>query len=134
MNAYPWGAIDADILNDCFNVKAIYGSSVDCELLNTPEHLVDDHAYKNEFKRRSYADFLVKLYDVALDDEVIEWTFTNRPFDCRYVFDFKNMITSEEENDLSGAFSFNKFLEGCFSARLNTFNEQPVRILISSIQ
>ena len=46
---------------------------------------MDDHAYKGEFKRRSYADFLVKLYNVALDDEVVEWTFTNKPFDGRYL-------------------------------------------------
>lgn len=132
MNAYPWGTVDADILKDCFKAKAVYGSSVDYELLTTPEHLVDDHAYKSEFKRRSYADFLVKVYNVALDDEVVEWTFTNRPFDGRYIVDFNNMINADDENDLSGTFSFNKFLEGCFNARLNTFNEEPVRILVSS--
>lgn len=134
MNAYPWGTVDADILKDCFKAKAVYGSSVDYELLNTPEHLVDDHAYKQEFKRRSYADFLVKVYNVALDDEVVEWTFTNRPFDGRYIMDFNNMISADDETDLTGTFSFNKFLEGCFNARLNTFNEEPVRILVSSFQ
>jgi hypothetical protein len=134
MNAYPWNAVDPDILKDCFNAKAVYGSSVDVKLLTTPEHLVDDHAYKNEFKRRSYADFLVKLYNVALDDEVIEWTFNNRPIDGRYFIDFNTMISAEDENDLTGTFSFNKFLEGCFNARLNTSNEEPVRILVSSYQ
>ena len=132
MTGYPWGVVDADILKDCFMAKALYGSSVDVELLTDEDHLVDDHAYKGEFKRMSYADYLVKLYNVALDDEVVEWSFTNKPFDGRYVITFNNIISAQQENDLSGSFSFNKFLEGCFNARLNTFDDEPVRILVSS--
>lgn len=134
MTGYPWRAVDADILKDCFKAKAAYGSSVDVELLTDEDHLVDDHAYKGEFKRRSYADFLVKLYNVALDDEVVEWTLTNKPFDGRYLMDFNTIINADQENDLSGSFSFNKFIKGCFNARLNTFDEIPVRILVSSYQ
>lgn len=134
MTGYPWRAVDADILKDCFKAKAAYGSSVDVELLTDEDHLVDDHAYKGEFKRRSYADFLVKLYNVDLDDEVVEWTFTNKPFDGRYLMDFNTIINADQENDLSGSFSFNKFIKGCFNARLNTFDEIPVRILVSSYQ
>lgn len=134
MTSYPWGAVDADVLKDCFNAKAVYGSSVDVELLTDDEHLVDNHAYKGDFKRVSYADYLVKLYNVALDDEVIEWTFTNKPFDGRYLMNFNTIINADQENDLSGSFSFNKFIEGCFNARLNTFDENPVRILVSSYQ
>lgn len=134
MTGYPWGAVDAAILNNCFNVKATYGSSVEAELLTDSQHLVDDHHYKNEFKRVSYADYLVKVYNVALDDEVIEWTFTNRPFDGRYVQRFNKIVSAQSEGDLSGSFSFNKFIEGCFNARLNTFDEHPIRILVSSGQ
>lgn len=132
MTGYPWGAIDVDVLKDCLDVKAVYGSSVDVQLLYSENHLVDDHAYKGAFKRRSYADYLIKLYNVVLDDEVLELTFTNKPFDGRYKMDFITIITAEDENDLAGSFSFDKFIEGCFNARLNTFDETPVRILISS--
>lgn len=134
MTSYPWGAVDADVLRDCFKVKAVYGSSVDVELLTDEDHLVDNHAYKGDFKRLAYADYLVKLYNVVLDDEVIEWTFTNKPFDGRYLMNFNTIINADQENDFSGSFSFNKFIEGCFNARLNTFNENPVRILVSSYQ
>lgn len=134
MTGYPWGAIDADVLKDCLKAKAVYGSSVDVELLTGDDHLVDNHAYKGDFKRNSYADYRIKLYNVALDDEVIEWTFTNKPFDGRYLMDFNTIINAQDENDLSGSFSFNKFIEGCFNARLNTFDESPVRILVSSYQ
>lgn len=134
MTGYPWSAVDGDILKDCFKAKAVYGSSVDVELLTDEDHLVDNHAYKGDFKRLAYADYLVKLYNVALDDEVIEWTFTNKPFDGRYLMNFNTIINADQENDLSGSFSFNKFIEGCFNARLNTFDENPVRILVSSYQ
>ncbi len=132
MTGYPWGAVDADVLKDCFTAEAVYGSSVDVDLLTDESHLVDDHAYKGEFKRMSYADYLVKLYNVVLADEVIEWSFTNKPFDGRYTMNFNDIIAAQNENDLSGSFSFDKFLEGCFNARLNTFDNEPVRILVSS--
>lgn len=134
MTGYPWSAVDADALKNCFKAKAVYGSSVDVELLTDDEHLVDNHAYNQEFKRVSYADYQVKLYNVALDDEVIEWNFTNKPFDGLYYMDFNAIINANQENDLSGSFSFNKFIEGCFNARLNTFDKEPVRILVSSFQ
>lgn len=134
MTGYPWSAVNEEVLKDCLNAKAVYGSSVDVQLLSGEDHLVDDHAYKGDFKRKSYADYLIKLYNAALDDEVIEWTFTNKPFDGRYLIDFNTIINAENENDLSGSFSFNKFIEGCFNARLNSFDETPVRILISSYQ
>lgn len=134
MTGYPWSAVDSVALKDCLSAKAVNGSSVDVKLLTGGDHLVDDHAYKGEFKRNAYADYLIKLYNVALADEVIEWTFTNKPFDGLYLVDFNNIINAQDENDLSGSFSFNKFIEGCFNARLNTFDETPVRILVSSYQ
>ena len=132
MNGFPWTAVDSEIIKDALTAKAVYGSSVDVELLTGPEHLVDDHAYQRNFERRSYADYLIKLYNVAMDDEVIEWNFSNQPIDSRYFVDFNNMITATDENDLSGLFSFNKFLEGVFNARLNISDKEPVRILVSS--
>lgn len=132
MNGYPWKAVHPELLKDAVAAKVVYGSSVDVELLSGDEHLVDDHAYKDEFVRRSYADYLIKLYNVAMDDEVIEWTFSNKAFDGVANVDFTSIIENPTENDPSGLFSFNKFIEGCFNARLNTADTEPVRIFISS--
>lgn len=132
MTGYPWSAVNANALKDCLKANTVYGSNIDVQLLAEGAHLVDDHAYKREFQRRSYADYLIKVYDVVLDDEVVEWTFTNKPFDGLYLMDFNKIIIAQDENDLTGSFSFNKFIEGCFNARLNTFDETPVRILVSS--
>lgn len=134
MTGYPWSAIDSDILKDCLTVKALNGSSLDVQPLTNDGHLVDDHSYKREFKRLSYTDYLVRLYNVPLDDEVIEWSFITKPFDGRYKTIFTNIISTPDENDLAGSFSFDKFILGCFNARLNTSDETPVRILVSSYQ
>ena len=132
MNGYPWKAVHPELLKDAITAKAVYGSSVDVELLTGDDHLVDDHAFKDEFKRRSYADYRIKLYNVAMDDEVIEWTFSNKAIDGAANMDFASIIENPTENDPAGLFSFNKFIEGCFNARLNTADSEPVRILISS--
>lgn len=134
MNGYPWKALASDSLKNCIKAKTVYGSSIDIEPLSGSDHIVDNHAYNNEFERQSYADFLVKLYNVALDDEVIEWTFSSRPFDVLLSNRFANIIGATQENDLTGSFSFNKFIEGGFNARLNKSSENPVRILVSSYQ
>lgn len=131
MTGYPWRVVHPEALDNSFNAKATYGSSVDFQLLNGADHLVDNHAFKDDFKRLSYADFLVKVYNFAMDGEVIEWTFTNRPFDGLFTPNFNSIIQNPDERDLSGAYSFDKFIQGCFNARLNTFNESPVRILIT---
>lgn len=132
MTEFPWSAVDRNILKEALKVKAIYGSSVDVELLTADDHLVDNHALEGEFERYSYADYLIKLYDFGLDDEVLEINFSNKPIDGCYVVEFNNMITANNEKDLSGLFSFNKFLEGVFNAKLNTSDKEPVRILVSS--
>lgn len=134
MNAYPWRAVYADSLETCLKATTKYGSSISVSLLKEAEHLVDNHAYQGQFERRSYADYQVIVSNMPMDDEVVEWTFTNKPFDAHYPANFLMMINSEQENDFAGSFSFNKFIEGCFNARSNRFNENPVRILVSSYQ
>lgn len=135
MTGFPWRAMTADALGKCLRATATYGSTVDAELLGGDGHLVDDHAYKRLFQRVAYADFLVKVYNFVFDDEVVEWTFSNQPLDdISYTAGFRNIINAQDENDLSGTFSFNQFIAGCYNARLNTCREEPVRILISSKQ
>ena len=134
MTGFPWSAVDPKVLKDALNVKTVYGSLVDVELLTEDGHLVDNHAWEGEFERCSYADYLVKLYNFGLADEVLEIKFSNKPIDGCYFVEFNNMITTDNEKNLSGLFSFNKFLEGVFNAKLNTSDKEPVRILVSSYQ
>ena len=133
MTGYPRHAFDAAVLGECFKAKAVYGSGIGVELLEGDGHVMDGQAYEEGFRRVAHADFRVKLFDMPLEAEVVEWTFSSEPFDRGYNADFRSMIVAEKEGDLAGSFSFDKFLEGCFNARPNTSAGEPVRVLVSSV-
>ena len=132
MEGYPWGAVDSNLLISSLDAKTMYGSSINVQLLTGDSNLVDIHNNKGTSTRNSYADYRIKVYNMALDNEVVEWTFSNKPFDGCYVKRFNDIISATTENDLTGAFSFRDFIDGCFSARLNEYEELPKRILISN--
>jgi hypothetical protein len=134
MNGYPWNAINPDALEQCLSVKSIYGSSVEVQLLNTPEHLVDEHHYKSRLERLAFVDYQIKVYNINLDDEVLAWNFSSQPFDGLYSADFLNKATCNDPNDLMGSFSFDRFIKGCYNGQLNRYDETPLYILISSNQ
>ena len=122
MTGYPAGKHPI-LVDSCFNVTTSYGASVSKELIN----MQDDHHVKGSFERKAYADFLVKVFDLPLDDEVLEFTFNNRSIDTYYTDKFIHIINGEDEKELDRSFSFNKFIEGHFNARFNEFDKEPGR-------
>jgi hypothetical protein len=134
MNGYPWSAMNPDVLEQSLSVKAVYGASTEVQLLNTPEHIMDEHHYKSQLERQAYVDYQVKVYNLNLDDEVLAWTFSNKPFDGRYSADFATMASCANQDDLTGSYSFDRFIKGCYNGQLNRCDESPLYILISSDQ
>lgn len=136
MTGYPTGFSPIQ-LDSCFNATTANGASITHEIVD----LQDDHHVKGQFGRKAYADYLIKVFDMPLDDEVVEFTFNNRPLDGCYNVRFNEILSGENENELDKTFSFNKFIEGHFNARFNIFDLEPgkekqyeprhVRILIS---
>lgn len=136
LTGYPAGYHPLNI-DSCLNVSTSNGANITKEILDVQ----DDHHVKGSFQRKAYADFLIKVFDMPLDDEVVEFTFNNRSLDGHYSDMFNYIITADSENELDRTFSFNKFIEGHFNARFNEFDLEPgkekefeprhVRILIS---
>ena len=122
MTGYPTGK-HLLMVDSCFNVSTTYGANVKKELVD----MQDDHHVKGSFNRKAYADFLVKVFDFPLDDEVVEFTFNNRNIDTNYTDKFIYIINGEDEDELDRSFSFNKFIEGHFNARFNEFDKEPGR-------
>jgi hypothetical protein len=120
LTGYPCG-LDEVVLDSCFSVFATNGADVIKEVLDVK----DDHHPKGSFDRESYVDYIVKVFNIPLDDEVIEWTFTNRPFDAYYNQKFLYILSADSEDELDRTFSFDKFIEGHFNGRLNTFDLEP---------
>lgn len=136
LTGYPCG-FQSELLDSCFNVTTSNGAGVIKEIIDVK----DDHHVGGQFERKAYADYLIKVFNMPLDDEIVEWTFNNRPLDGHYSQKFNYIIDGKAENELDRSFSFNKFIEGYYNARFNEYDLEPgkenqyeprhVRILIS---
>ena len=136
LTGYPAG-FSHEQLDSCFNATTTYGAGITHNIVD----LQDDHHVKGQFERKAFADYQIKVFDIPLDDEVVEFTFNNRPFDGCYNVRFNEILSAKTESELDKTFSFNKFIEGHFNARHNIFDLEPgketqyeprhVRILIS---
>lgn len=137
LTGYPTDRYLADI-DSCFNVITANGAGITKKIIDAG----DDHHVKGSFERKAYVDFLINVFDMPLDAEIVEFTFNNRNgIDLGYTDKFNYIISAEDENELDRSFSFNKFIEGHFNARFNKFDLEPgreneyeprhVRILIS---
>lgn len=120
LTGYPCG-LDKVTLDSCFNAIATNGANVIKEVVNVK----DDHHPNGSFDRESFVDYKVKVFNLPLDDEVIEWTFSNRPFDGHYNQKFLYIASGDNESQLDRTFSFDKFIEGHFNGRFNIFDLEP---------
>ena len=123
LTGYPAGMQPINI-DSCINIITTYGADIIKEVVD----LQDDHHVKGSFDRKAYADILVKVFNMPLEDEVVEFTFNNRNgMDGRYTDRFNYIISAHDEDELDRSFSFNKFIEGHFNARFNEFDKEPGR-------
>ena len=120
ITGYPAG-FGSEQLDSCFNAVSTYGASITHNIID----LKDDHHVKGQFERKAYADYLIKVFDLPLEDEVVEITFNNRPLDGCYNARFNEILSGNDETELDKSFSFNKFIEGHYNARHNIFNLEP---------
>lgn len=130
LNPFPWKAVNKEVLDSCLIIGSEYGSKITSELINA----VDDHHVDREFQRGAYADYLIKVFDMPGDSEVIKWIFSIEPFDSKISSDFHYIITSEDEKELDRSFSFDKFIIGSSNGNINRYSKKPKRILISTTQ
>ncbi len=126
LSDYRWTIADESVLRNLLNVKAIYGSNVSVGDIKVD---VDNH-YQKEFLRKATAIFDLKVYDMyAAKSDVIEWSLNHPEYQESQWF--SNVISANSERDLSGSFSMDKFIGGCFNAIQNHWDSTPNKILIS---
>ncbi|MCM1176347.1 MAG: hypothetical protein NC308_03200 [Clostridium sp.] len=123
---YRWAMADEDVFRKMFSVKTTYGSTVEVGKIKIN---VDNH-FNKEFKRKAIAEIELKIHSMlAADSDVIEWGLSHpEHYPSEY---FDNIIHAQDEKDLSGAFSVDKFIDGTFNAIQNKWDNVPNRILIS---
>ncbi len=118
-------ASDEDILRECLKVKSAYGSNVEVGKINIS---INNH-YQKKLERIAVASVELKLWNMPMDADVIEWTLDHPDYSVSDTF--LNIQNAAAEADLAGSFSLASFIKGLFQAVQNHWNQRPNRILIS---
>lgn len=118
-------ASDEDVLRECIKVKAAYGSEIEVGKIAIN---INNHNQK----RLAIASVELKLWNMPMDADVIEWTLEHPENPENTVTDtFMQIQNAAAEADLTGSFSLANFIQGVFQAVQNHWNQEPNRILIS---
>lgn len=126
LSDYRWLiASDENVLRECLKVKSTYGSNTEIGKIN----IVTDNHYNKRFERKAVALVELKLWNMPMDADVIEWYLDHPEFSMTDTF--VKIQNAPAENDLSGSFSLANFIQGLFKAVQNEWDKVPNRILIS---
>jgi hypothetical protein len=128
LSHYRWLIANEDVLRENLVVKSCYGSKVSVGSISID---VDNHSNK-ELKREAKAEVELKIYNMLMESDVIEWTL-NHP-DYSVTQDFTKIMVATAENDYTGSFSLDRFIAGVFNAIQNHWDTEPHYILISKIE
>lgn len=119
-------ASDEDVLRECIKVKAAYGSEIEVGKIAIN---INNHNQKKLVERLAIASVELKLWNMPMDADVIEWTLDHPEYSVTDTF--TQIQNAAEEADLTGSFSLANFIQGVFQAVQNHWNQEPNRILIS---
>lgn len=119
-------ASDEDVLRECIKVKAAYGSEIEVGKIAIN---INNHNQKKLVERLAIASVELKLWNMPMDADVIEWTLDHPEYSVTDTF--MQIQNAAAEADLTGSFSLANFIQGVFQAVQNHWNQEPNRILIS---
>lgn len=106
---YRWRIADADILRDYFTAECKYGSQVEIGDISID---VKKKTETHVLHRTATATIDLKLFDMATDSEVIEWTL-NLP-DTEYTLFGPFVEGAVDESDITKSYSVDRFIKGMF--------------------
>ncbi len=126
LSDYRWLiASDEEVLRECLKVKASYGSEIEVGKIVIN---INNHNQK-KLERLAVASVELKLWNMPMDADVIEWTLDHPEYSVTDTF--MQIQNAAAEADLTGSFSLANFIQGVFQAVQNHWNQEPNRILIS---
>lgn len=114
-------ASDEDVLRECIKVKSAYGSEIEVGKIAIN---INNHNQK----RLAIASVELKLWNMPMDADVIEWTLDHP--ENTVTDTFMQIQNAAAEADLTGSFSLANFIHGVQAVQ-NHWNQEPNRILIS---
>ena len=125
LSDFRWLITDKAVLRDSLKVRTAYGSEVE---IGDIEIDTDNH-FQKQFRRHSIASVELKLWNMPMDADVIEWHLNHPEYSMTNTF--LQIQNASSEDDLSGSFSMVNFIQGLFQAVQNHWTQEPNRILIS---
>ena len=116
---------DPDLFRKCFTAKMLYGSEVKVGKIEIEEKNIIDA----RLERKATAIVELKVFNMALESDVIEWNLTLPDNDITYLNEFFDGAV--DENDPSKSFSLVDFIKGMFYGGVVSEKLNPNYILIS---
>lgn len=121
---YRWLLEDTTCFKNAFKCKAIYGSNVGIGNVKMDVQNITNR----QLERTATANVELKLYDMAMDSEVIEWSLELPDTD---VSKFGRFFGAEGEGDYTKSYSIESFIRGIFYGGVTNKTLKPNYILIS---
>ena len=121
---YRWAAAREELFPEIFQCKTLYGSEVK---VGNVEYQIQNITDKN-LVRTAYAIVDLKVFNMAMDSEVIEWTLQLPDLD---ITEFSPYLGGTNENDVTKSYSLEDFIKGMFYGGVVNKSLKPNYILIS---
>lgn len=121
---YRWIVANDQYFEKAFQYKALYGSNVK---MGKVEYEIQNITDK-ELRRKATAIVELKVYDMAMDSEVIEWSLALPDTDVTL---FTPYFGATTESDVTKSYSVDNFIKGIFYGGVVNKTLKPNYILIS---
>ena len=121
---YRWAITKKELFEQAFRCKTLYGSGVK---VGDVEFFIENITDKI-LRRTAIAEVDLKLFNMATNSEVIEWSLVLPDLDITL---FAPYLDALDENDVSKSFSLENFIKGMFYGGVVNQTLSPNYILIS---
>jgi len=121
---YRWIMADTEFFKNAFKCKALYGSNVSVGKIKIEVNNITEQ----KLNRTATAIVQLKLFDLAMDSEVIEWSLELPDLN---IDKFARFFDAVGENDYTKSYSIENFIKGIFYGGVTNKTLKPNYILIS---
>lgn len=125
LESYRWIVASEQYFKNAFKIKALYGSNVELGKVEFDIKNITD----KELVRTATAIAEVKVFDMAMDSEVLEWSLELPDTDYTLFSPYFDGAISE--NDVTKSYSVTDFVKGIFYGGVVNKTLKPNYILIS---
>ncbi len=129
---YRWIMTNPEVFAQAFKANALWGSNVSVENVEFDIQNITSKERTNVLVRKATAIVNLKVYDMAQDSEVIEWSIGLPDTELRLFAPYIFGVT--DENDVTKSYSVDNFITGMFRGGIVNKSLKPNYILISKNQ